>query len=297
MQIYNYSTNAVELRFQNQQFFLFQFASETYQAPQRMHLTPIVALAMLPELLLARVLHPRAVICSFAIPGDPGDTCDTLSDRWGITIDIFKSLNPGVNCPNLVANMEYCVAGTVSPDTPSTTTTAKPTMTPTSTPTKTTTTSTATTTRAMTTTISSDAPSPTQPGLAKDCDKFHLVVSGDNCYSIQTKYGISTDQFKAWNPYINAECSNLWADYYVCVHVPGATISTSMPMPTPSGPQPQMPGIVSNCRKFHLIQAGDNCYTINQAVGITLAQFRSWNKNVNADCSNIWLGYYVCIGV
>ncbi|EEQ31827.1 hypothetical protein McanMca71_007697 [Microsporum canis] len=257
-----------------------------------MHLTFFVVLTLLPELLFARVLHSRAVLCSFAAIGDPGDTCDTLSDRWGITIDMFKMLNPGVNCPDLVANKEYCLVGTISPDSPGTTTTPKTTTKPTMTPTKTT-----TTTQAMITTKPADPPSPTQPGLVKNCDKFYLVASGDNCYSIQTKYGVSSDQFKMWNPYINAECSNLWVDYYICIHVPGATISTPIPTPTPNGPQPQMPGIVSNCKKFHLIQSGDNCYTVNQAAGITLAQFRSWNKNVNADCSNIWLGYYVCIGI
>ncbi|KAK2875576.1 hypothetical protein FQN49_001600 [Arthroderma sp. PD_2] len=256
-----------------------------------MHLIFLVALALLPEMLFARALLARGVACSFASQPDPGDTCDTLSDRWGITVDRFKLLNPGVNCPELVAGKEYCLIGIIEPDTPGTTTTPMTTTTPTMTPTKT------TTTQEMTTTMPADPPSPTQPGLAKDCDKFHLVVSGENCYAIQTKYGISLELFKTWNPYINPQCSNLWADYYVCVHVPGATTSAPMPTPTSNGPQPQMPGIVSNCKKFHLVKSGDNCYTINQAAGITLAQFRSWNKNVNADCSNLWLGYYVCVGV
>lgn len=97
---------------------------------------------------------------------------------------------------------------------------------------------------------------------------------------------------------IFVECSNLWLDYYVCVHVPGATTTTA-PKPTsePSGPTPQMPGIVSNCKTYHLIKDGDSCYSINTAAKITLAQFRSWNTQVDASCSNLWLGYYVCIGV
>ncbi|KAF3484341.1 uncharacterized protein GIQ15_03665 [Arthroderma uncinatum] len=223
-----------------------------------MHLVSFIVLALLPELLFARVLYTRGIVCSFSTPCDPGDTCEDLSGRWGLTVDMFKSLNPGVNCPNLVAGQSYCVVGTISPDTPGTTTTSKTTTSkatsqaatkPTTTPTKTT-----TTTQKMPTTTSADPHSPTQPGLVKDCDKFHLVVSSDSCYTIEVKYGVSAAQFTTWNPSINAECSNLWLDYYVYVHVPGAITSVPMPTLTPTGPQPQMPSI---------------------AVGITLAQFRS----------------------
>jgi hypothetical protein len=48
-----------------------------------------------------------------------------------------------------------------------------------------------------------------------------------------------------------------------------------------------MPGIVSNCAKF---------YQVN-AAGITLAQFRSWNTQIDESCTNLWVDYYVCIGV
>ena len=72
------------------------------------------------------------------------------------------------------------------------------------------------------------------------------------------------------------DCSNLWLDYYVCVHIPGATTAPSTPKPTTSDPQPQMPGIVSNCNAFYKVQSGDSCYTIDQTNGITLDQFLAW---------------------
>lgn len=58
-----------------------------------------------------------------------------------------------------------------------------------------------------------------------------------------------------------------------------------------------MPGIVSNCADYYLVASGDNCETIDAANGITLADFHTWNTDVDADCDNLWLGYYVCIGV
>lgn len=87
-----------------------------------------------------------------------------------------------------------------------------------------------------------------------------------------------------------ADCSNLWLGYYVCVHVPGATQA-------PTGPQPQMPGIVDKCNKFRKVESGDSCYSLNQAADITLKQFLAWNPKVNDGCTNLWKGYYVCVGV
>jgi LysM domain. len=58
-----------------------------------------------------------------------------------------------------------------------------------------------------------------------------------------------------------------------------------------------MPGIVSNCKTYHPIKNGDSCYTIDLAAKITLAQFRAWNTQVDATCSNLWLEYHVYIGV
>ncbi|OGM49704.1 putative muramidase [Aspergillus bombycis] len=152
-----------------------------------------------------------------------------------------------------------------------------------------------------TTTTSSEKHEPTQPGIPSNCDKFHLVGPGDQCDTIEAKYGITDAQFKAWNPSINPACTNLWLDYYVCVHVPDTTttITTTSkpPGPTDTPPEPRMPGIVDNCKKFYLVKAGDDCYSIDTAAGITFAQFRSWNTMIDAACSNLWVDYYVCIGV
>lgn len=252
-----------------------------------MHLTTIFAAGAVPA--MAAVLNPRAVACDFSTTADAGATCSSFASSWGLSVDSLKQLNPGITCPKLDTSKSYCVIGTATEEPPSTTST----------------------TTKITTTVSAPSDTPTMPGAASNCDGFHLVSSGEQCDTIAAKYGISEAQFKSWNTQVDASmsskflifsgqdlisigCSNLWLDYYVCVHVPGATTTSA---PQPSGPTPQMPGIVSNCKKYHLIADGDSCYSIDTAAKITLAQFRSWNTQVDASCSNLWLNYYVCVGV
>ncbi|KAJ5591397.1 hypothetical protein N7450_005369 [Penicillium hetheringtonii] len=239
---------------------------------------------------MAAVLNPRAVECDFATAPDSGATCASFASSWGLSVADLQKLNPGITCPKLDASKSYCVIGTATDEPSSTSTTTSKTTT--------TTTTSKTTTSKTTTTQPAASHEPTMPGIVSNCDGFYQVASGDQCDTIAAKYGISEAQFKSWNTQVDAKCSNLWLDYYVCVHVPGATTTTA-PKPTsePSGPTPQMPGIVSNCKTYHLIKDGDSCYSINTAAKITLAQFRSWNTQVDASCSNLWLGYYVCIGV
>jgi hypothetical protein len=58
-----------------------------------------------------------------------------------------------------------------------------------------------------------------------------------------------------------------------------------------------MPGVVSNYKKYHLIKDGESCWFIYTDAGIALAQLHKWNSQVDASCSNLWLGYYICVGV
>jgi hypothetical protein len=58
-----------------------------------------------------------------------------------------------------------------------------------------------------------------------------------------------------------------------------------------------MPGIVSDCKSFYLVKEGDNCFNVDNAQGITLDQFRSWNTQIDAACDTLLLGYHVCVGV
>ncbi|KAE8404438.1 hypothetical protein BDV37DRAFT_247391 [Aspergillus pseudonomiae] len=160
----------------------FSFSLNSFLRPA-MGYKAAITLGLLPKLLSA------SVVCSFSMAASEGDTCESFATSWGQTVEMFQELNPGVSCPTLTAGQSYCIIGTVTDD-PVTTSTA------TSTTLKTTTTA--------TTTTSSNQHEPTQPGLPSNCDKFHLVASGDQCDIIAAEYGISEAQFKDWNPSIDS---------------------------------------------------------------------------------------------
>ncbi|KAB8067108.1 hypothetical protein BDV29DRAFT_186741 [Aspergillus leporis] len=250
-----------------------------------MQLTHLAAAGFIPG--LACALSRRAVECSFTTSAAKGDTCQSFASNWGLSVDGLQQLNPGITCPGLDTSKLYCVIGTVTDDGPGTTLT--------------TTTSTTTTTRTTTTTSSAPTKSPIMPGIADNCDGFYKISSGDQCDTIAKAHGISTAQLRSWNSEINNSCSNLWLDYYICVHVPGATTTApGTPEPTAdpgSGPSPQLPGIINNCDGFFKVSSGDTCDSITKAHGISTTQFKSWNTGINDNCSNLWLGYYVCVHV
>ncbi|KAL4812146.1 hypothetical protein BDW67DRAFT_178997 [Aspergillus spinulosporus] len=229
-----------------------------------------VVLRLLPELLAARSIS--------LVKHGLGDSCESFAASWGISVDDLKSLTPSLDCTNFDDFADYCVMGDITTDEPSpssatTTTTSKEastTTTSTTTVALTTTTEKPTTTTISTTSMAtSDSPTPTQPGLASN-------------YTIEANNGITTAQFSSWNPYINDNCSNLWLDYYVCVHV---------------APKPQIPDITSDCKTYHNVQDGEGCWAIDSAYSITLDQFRKWNPTIDASCSNPRVDYYVCVGV
>ncbi|KAJ8121084.1 hypothetical protein ONZ43_g2376 [Nemania bipapillata] len=144
-------------------------------------------------------------------------------------------------------------------------------------------------------------PSPTQAGVVSNCNKFHLVVSGDDCYDLAATSGITLDNFYAWNPTVGSTCANLWLGYYVCVGIISSTTTTTAST-TKTGnaiatPTPYQAGLTANCDSFHLVITGDSCYDISAAAGITLANFYAWNPAVGSTCGSLLAGYYTCIGI
>lgn len=61
----------------------------------------------------------------------------------------------------------------------------------------------------------------------------------------------------------------------------------------PTGPR--APGASASCSQWYTVQSGDYCGVIQQKVGISMAQLMSWNTELNAACTNLWLGYSYCV--
>lgn len=79
----------------------------------------------------------------------------------------------------------------------------------------------------------------------------------------------------------------MWLDYYVCVHVPGATTTAPGPKPTDDGHSPTQPGIAKNCDKYHKIVSGDQCDAIESQNKITHEQFLKWNPAIDSSMSHL----------
>lgn len=223
------------------------------------------------------------------------DTCYDIAAGDEISLDDFYDWNPavGTDCSDLEADYYVCIG--VSSNGTST--------------------ASATSTSPASTTTSI----PTQTGIASNCDDLYLVQSGDTCYDIAAADGISLDDFYAWNPAVGTDCDALDVGYYVCVGVSSTTstttttaistiaastttvsttlATTTVTTATSSAPSPSQTGLDSSCDDYHLVVSGDGCYDIAAAAGISLDDFYDWNPAVGDDCSGLWTGYYVCIGV
>jgi LysM repeat protein len=65
-----------------------------------------------------------------------------------------------------------------------------------------------------------------------------------------------------------------------------ATVATSNKM---------APGVTSNCSQYYRVAEGDYCNSIAERFGVTFAAIRQLNTGLDANCSNLWLGYDYCL--
>lgn len=206
-----------------------------------------------------------------------GEGCADIASNNGISLDDFYAWNTGVgkNCETLWANTNYCVGiigGT-------TTTPTKPT----------------------TTDNGIATPTPTQPGLTSNCNKFYLVKTGEGCADIASKNGISLADFYKWNTGVGSNCETLWANTNYCVGIIGGTTTTTTKTTTTktgngiATPTPTQPGMTPNCDKFYFVNPGDGCADIAKNNNISLDNFYRWNTGAGTDCSTMWASAYVCV--
>jgi hypothetical protein len=210
-----------------------------------------------------------------------GVVCSQVISYQKITLADFVKWNPTVrdDCSGMWAEVNVCVGvigGSTTTSRPTTTTTAGNGV---------------------------QTPQPTQPGMVTNCAKFHYVNTGVVCSQITSYQKISLADFVKWNPTVRDDCSGMWAEVNVCVGVIGGSTTTTRPTTTTTAgngvqtPQPTQPGMVTNCAKFHYVDAGVVCSQITSYQKISLADFVKWNPTVGSDCSRMQAGVNVCVGV
>ncbi|KAJ6137781.1 hypothetical protein N7471_004267 [Penicillium samsonianum] len=238
--------------------------------------------------------------CSWWRDNDGSVACKDMPSTWGISMEEFLRWNPSItaSCGNFLTDHSYCVEVFGEPD-------PQP-MTTKSSTTAASTTGTSTTVTPTTVTSPNDiaTPTPTRPGTVSNCQKFHKVIAGDTCSAILQSAGITLTQLVKNNPGIKSDCSNLLVDYYICISILGVdpTPTTTKPTTPTNGittPTPILPGpgMVNNCDAFHLVVNGDRCGNIAHKYGISMAQFTQYNPEMKTDCSNLLVGYYVCVSI
>ncbi|KAK3369408.1 hypothetical protein B0T24DRAFT_707942 [Lasiosphaeria ovina] len=212
-----------------------------------------------------------------------GNYCASIADDASIPLAQLKTWNPwlGSNCDTaLFANLDENDLRAVCIGISSTAPTGSPTAEPSST--------------SSGTKTSSVSTGPTQTGIVPGCQQFYTVQSGDGCATIQSTFGITFADFYTWNPSIGSNCENLWLGYSYCVKAPASSTTTSGGVAPPG---PTQPGEAANCNEYYVVQSGDGCPKIQSQFGITFQQLYQWNPAIGSDCTNLWLGYAVCVGV
>ncbi|KAJ9209978.1 hypothetical protein DTO166G4_8450 [Paecilomyces variotii] len=54
----------------------------------------------------------------------------------------------------------------------------------------------------------------------RNCNKYYVVQTGDTCPSVESKFGITSTEFFAWNPSVSTDCTtNFWVGEAYCVGI------------------------------------------------------------------------------
>lgn len=146
---------------------------------------------------------------------------------------------------------------------------------------------------------------------------LYRVQYDETCATVLAAHaGLTIVNLLAWNPNINALCTNLagLAESLICVSAPGAgagtgvttqitTSTATLPMPTeaPSTPVPRPTNAAvesaEQCAKWYTVQDGDYCQVVSIRQNIALRDFFFLNPSIDApDCvTNLWLDTAYCV--
>ncbi|KAK3376258.1 hypothetical protein B0T24DRAFT_718648 [Lasiosphaeria ovina] len=143
-------------------------------------------------------------------------------------------------------------------------------------------------------------PQPQHAGTAADCAAFWLVGGSDTCAVLAEAHG--------------SDCSGLVSGYFICVAsesegpvssaasssaAPSSSVASSSTTSTPPTiwptPTPTQAGMAASFSHFYLVEAGDKCWDISVAAGISLGTLYALNPGVGAECIDLQAGYFICL--
>ncbi|OBT78531.1 hypothetical protein VF21_01031 [Pseudogymnoascus sp. 05NY08] len=278
-------------------------------SPGKTYSTPTVTLiqpttATTPAPVPTDVADLTSTYCGKYYMAVTGDYCNLIVLRFSISMPDFVFLNPAinVNCTNLFADESYCVqpvgdintypgkAGASHPVTGVQTTipfSALPDVTPTT-----------------TTGCSTSTPSPTATGTRRDCNDYFLgdyfpsVPVGTSynsaCEFAAAVYGVDLTAFQTWNTAIDVSSAS--CAFQTGVRYCGKLYyGNAAPAVEEDDVLPPRDGAVSDCTEFeNFYDDASTCADFLNTWHLTIAQFFTYNPEVNADCSGLWPAYQYC---
>lgn len=141
------------------------------------------------------------------------------------------------------------------------------------------------------------------------CDTMKIGW-GETCESLRksistTSNNVTTTQFSTWNWRIVGKCDAVRGDQYICKGPPGGVYTPPPPVYAPTAAssyystanhaQPTSTGTIADCGRYHDVASGDTCNSVALRYGITFGDMRTFNTQINTDCTNLWLGYSYCV--
>ncbi|KAH6625097.1 LysM domain-containing protein [Boeremia exigua] len=164
-----------------------------------------------------------------------------------------------------------------------------------------------------------DGPSPALPfadDTTKYCSWWLDYESVGSCVDMLEANYINLEEFRRWNPSVNAACGNLAVGKSYCIETTDepaasapASASSSAALTSASSlrssvgnngietPLPTQPGMVSNCAGFHYIGPNTVCSQVLSYQKISVGDLYRWNPSVNADCTGLQKMVNVCVRV
>ncbi|KDR74914.1 hypothetical protein GALMADRAFT_123583 [Galerina marginata CBS 339.88] len=172
-------------------------------------------------------------------------------------------------------------------------------------------------------------PGQTAPGTTSACGSWYLIQPNNFCQQVALNNSITLDDFITLNPEIDANCTNLWANYYYCVapyppfnqvtSLPTITANSSaatmltLPLTTATAttPLPFLPSftgvpaptnvangtITNGCGYYYVVNTGDNCTAVEEFFDMTDSDFQAYNEDPALPCPSLTVGSAVCVQV